>query len=64
MILPIAEMKDAVGLAAKTPWIKLYPAGIFVSLIGAFGPWSNLCVVPAFGDKERIWARSTSSVQE
>jgi len=28
MISPIAEMKDAVGLAAKTPWIKLYPAGI------------------------------------
>ena len=28
MILPIAEVKDAVGLAAKTPWIKLYPAGI------------------------------------
>ena len=28
MILPIADMEDAVGLAAKTPWIKLYPARI------------------------------------
>lgn len=25
MILPIADMKDAVGLAAKTPWINCTP---------------------------------------
>jgi hypothetical protein len=28
MIVPIAEVKDAAGLVAMTPWLKLYPAGI------------------------------------
>jgi hypothetical protein len=28
IIFPIAEVKDAAGLAAMTPWLKLYPAGI------------------------------------
>jgi hypothetical protein len=55
IIVPIAEMEDAVGLVAMTPWLKLYPAGILVSVIGAYGPWSNLCVVPAFGDKEQAF---------
>jgi hypothetical protein len=28
IIAPIAEVKDAAGLVAMTPWLKLYPAGI------------------------------------
>jgi len=27
-ILSIAEVKDAAGLAAMTPWLKLYLAGV------------------------------------
>src|SRR5580704_18025784 len=37
---------------SEDPVDKTVPCWHFVSLTGAFGPWSNLSVVPAFGDKE------------
>ena len=40
--------KDAAGLVALTPWIKLYPAGAMYPLIGAYSPWSNLCLRASF----------------
>jgi hypothetical protein len=47
-------------LSPKTgddPAEKTVPCWHFVSLIRAFGPWSNLYAVPAFGDKEQIMGK-------
>ena len=50
--------KDAAGLVATTPRIKLYLAGALYPLIGAYSPWSNLCASrQLFGDKEQIMGK-------
>jgi hypothetical protein len=57
--------KDAAGLVATTPWIKLYLAGAMYPLIGAFSPWSNLCASRQLSATRRIvWEKSTSDVGE
>ena len=57
--------KDAAGLVATTPWIKLYLAGAMYPLIGAFSPWSNLCASRQLSAiRRRVWEKSTSDVEE
>src|SRR5260370_368495 len=57
--------KDAAGLVATTPRIKLYLAGAVYPLIGAYSPWSNLCASRQLSaTRSKVWAKSTNDVRE